>query len=89
MGSAALEPQRGVQEGTGREPQEGLQEGRARREPQMEVQEGSGASGGCAGGWGQGEERCCWPVGVYGVPPGGILRQEVWKQQVSFCMLWS
>ena len=54
MGSAALEPQRGVQEGTGREPQEGLQEGGARREPQMDVQEGSGASGGCAGGWGQG-----------------------------------
>ena len=92
MGSAARKPQRGVQEGRG---QEGASDGCAGGD-----QEGAsescvggwgqeGASEGCAGGWRPGRGEVRWWVEAWGVLPGGILRQEVWKQQVSFCMLWS
>ena len=80
-----------VQEGTGREPQRGVQEGRGQEGASDGCAGGDqeGASEGCAGGWRPGRGEVRWRVEAWGFLPGGILRQEVWKQQVSFCMLWS
>lgn len=61
-------------------------------EPHRGVREGGwGASEGCAGGRRAREGKGAagrWGCGE-GILPGGLLRQEVWKRQVGFYMLWS